>query len=178
MVGRAWNSKFVVLGLIAAAVSMVLTGLPSVDQNNPSLLLVAPAAAVAVCALVLPGVSGSFILVVLGMYEPTLAAVNDRDFVYLGVFVLGAIVGLGLFVGVLEWLLTNHRTVTLVVMTGLMLGSLRALWPWQGEQRELVAPEAGSEGVWLFALAGIAVVVIVLIVERLLQPRVHPQQPS
>jgi putative membrane protein len=172
MVGGAWRSRYVVVALVAAGASMVLTGLPVFGTDNPSLLLVAPAAAIAVCALVLPGVSGSFILVVLGMYEPTLAAVNDRDTAYLGVFILGAAVGLGLFVGVLEWLLTHRKTITLVVMTGLMLGSLRALWPWQGEQRELLAPVGDAVGVGLWVLAGAVTVVIVLGVERILQARI------
>jgi putative membrane protein len=177
MVGGLWRLRWVALALGAAAVSFALTGLPPAGNGEPSLVLVAPAAAIAVCALVLPGVSGSFILVVLGMYEPTLAAVNDRDFAYLGVFVLGAAVGLGLFVGVLQWLLTNQRTMTLVVMTGLMLGSLRALWPWQNDERELVTPPAGSGAVWLFAAAGVLIVVSVLLVERVLQSRIHLEQP-
>ncbi len=174
MVGSHWRSKYVVLALLAAGVSMVFTGLPALGSDDPSVFLVAPAAALAICALVLPGVSGSFILVVLGMYEPTLAAVNDRDFAYLGVFILGAAVGLGLFVGVLQWMLTHHKTLTLVVMTGLMLGSLRALWPWQGEQRELLAPAVDSAGVWLWMVAGVVTVWIVLLAERVLQARVHP----
>jgi len=65
------------------------SGLPTFDNDNPSLWVVAPAAAIAVCALVLPGVSGSFILVTLGLYQPTLQAVNDRDLGYLGVFCRG-----------------------------------------------------------------------------------------
>jgi putative membrane protein len=172
MVGKAWRWRWGALGLLAAVASFALTSLPPIAGLDGSLWLVAPAAAIAVCALVLPGVSGSFILVVLGMYEPTLAAVNDRDFGYLGIFVLGAILGVAVFVRVLQWLLTLYRTATLVVMTGLMLGSLRALWPWQGESGHLLAPETGSGLVWMWALGGAALVVLVLGVERLLQSRV------
>ena len=60
---------------------------------------------------------------------PTLAAVNDRNLGYLGASIVGAMLGLGVFVSGLQWLLTNRHRVTLVIMTGLMLGSLRALWP-------------------------------------------------
>jgi putative membrane protein len=98
------------------------------------------AAAVAVCALVLPGVSGSFLLLAIGFYAPTITAVNDLDLGYLSVFVLGAIVGLALFSSALRWLLVNLRSITLVVMTGLMLGSLRALWPWQDNVGQLGSP--------------------------------------
>jgi putative membrane protein len=174
MVAPAWNLSLVALALIAASLSFVLTGLPALADPSESLWWVAPSAAVAVCALVLPGVSGSFLLVTLGMYEPTLEAVTTFDLGYLGIFILGAIVGLGLFVRVLQWLLEHRRVITLVVMTGLMAGSLRALWPWQGESRELLAIPEGSAGVWGLLAAGIGVVVVVIVVERLAQPRVNP----
>jgi putative membrane protein len=169
MVGSRWGAKDLLAAATAAAVSFVLVGLPTLSVDSPSLLLVAPAAAIAVCALVLPGVSGSFLLLALGMYEPTLSAVNDRDLAYLGVFVAGAIVGLGSFVVVLQWLLTSRRRITLVVMTGLMVGSLRALWPWQGENRELLAPDASSLAVVVgLFVAGVTVVAVLLFIERVI----------
>ena len=174
MVAPAWNLSLLALALLAASLSFVLTGLPALADPSESLWWVAPSAAVAVCALVLPGVSGSFLLVTLGMYEPTLEAVTTFNLAYLGIFILGAIVGLGLFVRVLQWLLEHRRVITLVVMTGLMAGSLRALWPWQGESRDLLAIPEGSAGVWGLLAAGIGVVVVVIVVERLAQPRVNP----
>jgi putative membrane protein len=125
----------------------------------------------AVCALVLPGVSGSFLLVILGLYEPTLAAVNNRDVAYLGVFVLGAIVGLALFVRVVQYLLTTFRALTLSIMTGLMAGSLRALWPWQGEERDLIAPGGDAGSVVLATVIAMVFVIILLVAERYLSPR-------
>jgi putative membrane protein len=176
MVGSGWNLRMMALAALGATASFLFTGLPVLADASDSLWWVAPAAAVAVCALVLPGVSGSFLLVTLGMYEPTLAAVNDRDFGYLGVFVLGAIVGLAAFVGVLQWLLEHRRVLTLVVMTGLMAGSLRALWPWQGEDRELLAMPEGGLAVWGWSVVAGLVVVVVIALERFLQARVNPQQ--
>lgn len=173
MVGSGWNLRMVGLAALGATASFVFTGLPVLANASESLWWVAPAAAVAVCALVLPGVSGSFLLVTLGMYEPTLAAVNDRDFGYLGVFVLGAVLGLSAFVGVLQWLLEHRRVLTLVVMTGLMAGSLRALWPWQGEGRELLAMPEGSAGVWVWSVIAALFVVLVIAAERFLQARVN-----
>jgi len=175
MVGGTWGAKDVLLAASAAAVSFVLVGLPTLDVVDPSLFLVAPAAAIAVCALVLPGVSGSFLLLALGMYEPTLSAVNDRDLAYLGVFIAGAVVGLGSFVVVLQWLLTNHRRITLVVMTGLMVGSLRALWPWQGANREILPPDPASAPavVGLF-VAGVTVVAVLLFIERVISANNKP----
>jgi putative membrane protein len=176
MVNTSWSWPLGALALLAGVTSFVLTGIPALVEASSSLWLVAPAAALAVCALVLPGVSGSFLLVTLGFYEPTLAAVNERDFAYLGVFILGAIVGLAAFVRVLQWLLTQHRVVTLVVMTGLMAGSLRALWPWQGEARQLLPVPPDSLGVWLLMLAGVGVVAMIVVIESLLTPRVNPEK--
>ena len=142
MVGASWRAADYLLGLIAAAISFVLVSLPKQEVADPALALVFLAAAVAVCALVLPGVSGSFLLLAIGFYAPTIAAVNDVDFGYLSVFVLGALVGLALFSTALRWLLVNKRRITLVVMTGLMLGSLRSLWPWQDNLGQTVSSES------------------------------------
>jgi putative membrane protein len=123
-------------------------------------------AAFAVCALVLPGISGSYLLLALGMYAPTLAAVNDRDFGYLGTFVLGAILGLASFVSLLQWLLANKLKMTMVVMTGLMVGSLRALWPWQSETGAILNP-AASVGLELLMFGlGSAIVFGLIVIER------------
>ncbi|MEL0261217.1 MAG: DUF368 domain-containing protein, partial [Aquiluna sp.] len=135
LVGRDKSIAAWIVAASAAGLAFLLTSLPKSGQAEANLLAVFLVAAIAVCALVLPGVSGSYVLLALGFYAPTIAAVNDRDFGYLGVFVLGAVVGLGLFAKVLNWLLTNHHQLTLMAMAGLMLGSLRALWPWQvGDQ--------------------------------------------
>jgi putative membrane protein len=165
MVGGRWTAREVVVGLAAAALAFVLTGLPPAAEQDPPLLLVAFAASVAVCALVLPGVSGSFLLLTVGLYGATIGAVNDRDLVYLGTFLLGAVVGLGVFVTGLQWLLEHRHRITLVVMTGLMAGSLRALWPWQDEDRGLLPPGEQPGQVLALALAGAVVVVSLLLLE-------------
>jgi len=161
-----WSSSFVLLGLISAVFVFFLTGLPQGNVADPSLIVVFFWASIAICALVLPGVSGSFLLLTVGMYDPTIAAVNDRNFTYLIVFALGAILGLAIFVSLLKWLLENRARVTLVIITGLMLGSLRALWPWQGPERELLAPTDQIGIALLLFIAGAAFVTILLALER------------
>lgn len=164
--GGRWRAQEVLIALLATAIVFFLTGLPPGTITDPSPLVVMGAAAVAVCALVLPGVSGSFFLLTIGLYETTISAVNDRDFAYLGVFALGALVGLAAFVSFLRWLLEHHARITLVIIVGLMLGSLRALWPWQAEEtRELLAPVSDVGLTLLIALAGIAIVALLLWVE-------------
>jgi putative membrane protein len=153
---KGWTDSLVLA--VAAALTFALTGLPAGSIGDPSWWIVMLAAALAICALVLPGVSGSFLLLSIGLYEPTIQAVNDRNLGYLGVFALGAIVGLGSFVVVLQWLLTHRQRITLLVMTGLMAGSLRALWPWQTDQRELLA--IGSNGVEVAGWVAVGLVVV------------------
>lgn len=168
MVGSRWTPALALAALASASTVFLALGLPGGGLPGDSLLWVAPAAALAVCALVLPGVSGSYLLLTLGMYEPTLSAVNDRDVAYLAVFVLGALLGLGVFVRGLQWLLANHFAITLAIMTGLMLGSLRALWPWQGPTGELLAPGADVVMVAILASAGFLVVVGMIVTQRAL----------
>ncbi len=161
-----WSPSFIVLGLISAVFVFFLTGLPQGNVTDPSLLAVFFSASIAICALVLPGVSGSYLLLTIGMYDPTIAAVNDRNFAYLAFFSLGAILGLALFVSLLKWLLENRARVTLVIITGLMLGSLRALWPWQGPEGGLLAP-GDQVGIAIFiALVGAVFVVFLLVLEH------------
>ena len=164
MVDR-WGRREVLLAVVAAVGAVLLTGLPPGTNDEPAMLLVFASAALAICALVLPGVSGSFLLLSIGIYEPTLAAVNDRDLGYVAVFGAGALTGLALFVKVLQWLLAAHRRVTLAVMTGLMIGSLRALWPWQEDDRGLLAPSGAVVPVLAFVALGLALVAALLVVE-------------
>jgi putative membrane protein len=136
-------------------------------EATPGFFVIVTSAAVAVCALVLPGVSGSYLLLAMGMYAPTLAAVNDRDFAYLGTFVLGAILGLAAFVSLLQWLLEHMRKLTLVVMTGLMVGSLRALWPWQSASGDLLVPQNPLPEIIALAVGLVLVISLILIQRRL-----------
>lgn len=88
------------------------------------------AGALAICAMILPGISGSFILVLLGMYGAVLGAVNDRALGSLAVFLVGCVGGLALFSQVLHWALEHHDSTVMAALIGLMAGSLRVLWPW------------------------------------------------
>ncbi|BCJ59283.1 DUF368 domain-containing protein [Micromonospora endophytica] len=165
MVGAPWRRVEIVALVIAAVAAFALTGLPQATLT-PHPLIVLVAAAVAVCALVMPGVSGSFLLLTVGLYEPTIAALNDRDFGYLAIFATGMVIGLALFVKLLQWLLEAHRRMTLAVMSGALLGSLRALWPWQSEERGLHAPGDNVLSIGALFLLGVAVVTAMVIAER------------
>lgn len=165
--GRVRDVVTMAVGAAAGFTLVALAGGGSID--SPPWWMVAGAAAVAVCALVMPGVSGSFILLAMGLYSPTLAALSSRDLGYLALFAAGAVVGLSTFVRLLRFLLASYRRPTLLVMAGLMLGSLRALWPWQSGEGsapgDLVAPYDPVLAPVLLALLGGAVVLVLMALE-------------
>lgn len=151
--GRRW----LWVAIAAAVPAFFLSGLPPGTLADPALPIVFAGAAIAICAMILPGVSGAFLLLVLGLYEPTLRAVDELNLVYLAVFAVGMVVGLGSFSLVLSRLLARRHDPTMAALVGLMAGSLRALWPWQDESRALLAPTDPIVPV-LLVLAGVAVV--------------------
>ena len=164
------------IGLAVAVAFFVLLGLRAdthaedgaAETVTKSPLIFFVVGAIAICAMILPGISGSFLLVMMGMYSEVLGAVNDRDVVSLLVFAAGAVTGLALFSTLLSWLLERYHTWVLAAMIGLMVGSLRVLWPWPGgtNTTTLSAP-AGDVGVpILLAIVGVVVVVGIDIVSR------------
>lgn len=111
-----------------------LTGfMPGASSTHPLAFFVA--GAIAISAMILPGISGSFLLVIMGKYEQVLSAVHMRDVDTIAIFGAGVLVGILLFSRVVHFLLDNYHDVTLATLLGFMLGASRALWPWQiGEQ--------------------------------------------
>lgn len=135
---------FVIAG-VAAIVAFLLAGLPERLVEDPPPLMIIGGATIAISALVLPGVSGSYLLHVMGLWVPTLEAVNEMNLVYLMFFALGALIGAAVIVRLVSWLLLHHHDATLAALVGLMIGSLRALWPWLTQDGTMTLPE------WTFA---------------------------
>lgn len=131
--------KHAIFGAIAAVAAFLLVSLPP-TTSEPSAWVLIPAAMAAVSALVLPGLSGSFILLTFGLYESTMRAVSELDLGYISLFMVGILIGMVVVVKALQWLLQHHHTSTLAVLTGVMLGGLRTLWPWQDAARHLSGP--------------------------------------
>lgn len=117
--------------LLGSIFSMWLSGLPGLETLGLSPLLFFLSGMLAICALLLPGISGSFILLLLGMYEPVLEALSQAHIAHLSAFVLGCAVGVLVFIQLLKWLLTHYYSLVMAVAAGVMLGSLVKLWPWR-----------------------------------------------
>ncbi|WP_022871925.1 DUF368 domain-containing protein [Nesterenkonia alba] len=160
----ALAARHVIAGLAAAVVTFWLVSLPPAHVE-PHWWLVLPAAAVAVSALLLPGLSGSFLLLTFGLYEPTIAAARDLDIAYLSIFAVGMLIGVVSIVKGLKWLLDHHHRFTLVVLAGVMLGALRTLWPWQDESRALLVPGENLTTALILAAVGFGVVVLLVIID-------------
>ncbi|TYA53867.1 DUF368 domain-containing protein [Formosa maritima] len=125
-----WNVASIVSLVIGTFIAYYITTLPSLASNtNPLFLFIA--GAIAICAMILPGISGSFILVILGAYKTLSDAIHDWDFKRIAVFGFGAIVGLLSFSRVLKWLFKNFYNTTLALLTGFIIGSLNKIWPWK-----------------------------------------------
>ena len=100
-------------------------------ESNTSNYFLFIAGAIAICAMILPGISGSFILIIIGAYKTLSDAIHDVDLKKIIVFALGALVGLLSFSHVLKWLFKNYHNITLALLTGFIFGSLNKVWPWK-----------------------------------------------
>ncbi len=130
------------MGLLGGAIgTYFLVGLVPVSTPD-DLWFLFVSGAIAICAMILPGISGAFILVLLGKYQFVLEAVNNRDFIILAIVAAGAVIGIAVFSRLLGWLLRSYHDLMVAVLTGLMLGSLRKVWPW----KETLETIVGSHG--------------------------------
>ena len=146
-----------VVGIAGLVVAYIALGVPIAAAEKANLPFLFFAGGIAICAMVLPGVSGSYLLKALGQYEHILTAIHERDLVTVAVVGAGIIIGLATFARVVSWLLHHHHDLTLAALTGLMLGSLRTVWPFKDAMGQSVAPHADFV-LWGLVLAGALVV--------------------
>ncbi len=125
-----WRLITIIMLIIGAVIAYFITIIPpqSMQVSNGFIFL---AGALAICAMILPGISGSFILLLIGAYKPVLDAIHYKDFKTLFFLILGAIVGLLTFSRVLKWLFDHYQNLTLATLTGFIIGSLNKIWPWK-----------------------------------------------
>lgn len=150
--------------VVSAVVVFLVLGLRAGRVEDPALLLLFLGGAVAVCAMILPGISGSFLLLLMGLYDPVISAVSQRDLTVVGVVAIGAVVGLATFSTLLHWLLEHHHEVVLAALIGLMAGSLRVLWPWPAGEHGVGETALGAPDTQVLATVGLAVVGVLVVV--------------
>ena len=161
--------------LIVGVLAFAVFGFQGAAVADPSSLVFVLSGMLAIVAFVLPGISGSFILLSIGMYQPVIGAVADRSLSPLLLFGAGAVVGLAVFSQVLDRLLARYHDRVVAALIGLMLGSFRILWPWPnglgGEDgvgaTELGAPAGDVSVPILVGVVGVVLVIgLTLIAER------------
>ncbi|WP_354668025.1 DUF368 domain-containing protein [Marinobacter salexigens] len=154
---RHYRASLLAPLMVGVVVAWWITTL-TVGQLNPSAMTFFVAGAVAICAMILPGISGSFILVIIGMYAPVLAAIKSLDIAYLLLFMAGCLVGLLSVARLITWAFHKFHDHVLALLTGFMIGALNKVWPWKetlswrtNSSGEQVALSEISIGPWAFA---------------------------
>ena len=159
---KGWKLADVLMLVIGVALGLLVCTL-SPSQTPDSLFFIFLCGAVAICTMILPGVSGSFILVVMGKYDYMMSAVSNLDWGVLAVFALGCLAGILAFAKLLHWLLARWERQTMLVLTGFVLGSLVKVWPWANVPAG-ADPRIGSAILW--CIIGIALIVAIELLGR------------
>jgi len=125
-----WSLATIIMLVVGSALAYYITQLPPIENTEylPFLFL---SGALAICAMILPGISGAFILVLLGSYKTVLDAVHERDFTIVVTVGFGALFGLLSFARLLKWMFQHYKNMTLAMLTGFIIGSLNKIWPWK-----------------------------------------------
>ena len=159
------------MGAASAVGAFFLVGLPFTSVPNPSLAYIFLCAVIAICAMILPGISGAFILLVLGQYEYVLTALKGFDIKVIVIFLLGAGLGIVTFARVLSFLLKRWHDGTMIILAGFMIGSLRKVWPFKDtyiktQPGENIIPQAFDSQVTLAIVFFVVGVVAVILLDR------------
>jgi len=127
---KRWNLIALLALPVGIAIAYIITGMAPMSSEN-SLLSIFVSGMIAICAMILPGISGSFLLLIMGKYEYILNALIERDLITLGVFAMGCILGIMASSRAISWLLKHYHAITIALLSGFMLGSINKLWPWK-----------------------------------------------
>lgn len=125
-----WRWTVIVSGIIGVVLAVMVTSLTPAHTSD-SYFMIILSGVLGISAMILPGISGAFILLILGKYEYILTALNELNLTVIGLFLLGCIIGLVSFVRVISWLLSKYHNMAVALLAGFMMGSLNKLWPWK-----------------------------------------------
>lgn len=127
---KQWNFAKIISLIIGSAFAYYITILPPMSSPD-ALWFIFLSGAIAICAMILPGISGSFILLLLGSYEFILTSLKDIKLTIIAVFAAGCITGLLSFSRFLNWMFKKYHDLTVALLTGFLVGSLNKIWPWK-----------------------------------------------
>ena len=175
---KGWKVREVLLVILGAILGVTVCTL-SPTQTPDALWFIFISGAIAICAMILPGISGSFILLILGKYQYIMGAISGlvagedfgRNLAIIAVFLIGAVVGILGFSKFLHWLLARWNKETLIVLAGFIIGSLVKVWPWSNAEAFIQVETTGNMhigGAITFALIGFSLVTGIELVGKLL----------
>ena len=125
-----WRWTVIISGIIGIILAVVVTSLTPAHTSGSSFMIVL-SGVLGISAMILPGISGAFILLILGKYEFILTALSELNLAVIGLFLLGCVIGLVSFVRIISWLLDKYHNMAVALLAGFMMGSLNKLWPWK-----------------------------------------------
>ena len=137
---KKWKLSYFALFAVGVIAGFLITIL-SPAETPEDLWFIFLSGAIAICAMMLPGISGSFILLILGKYQYVLTALTEGNIPVILTFILGAVTGIMLFSHFLSWLLKNYHAITIFFLAGVMFGSLNKIWPWKTAVETVVKPD-------------------------------------
>ncbi|MFT6983904.1 MAG: putative membrane protein [Crocinitomicaceae bacterium] len=147
---KKWTPGVIISLLIGTGIAFYISTIQTVAQGSESWYIVL-CGAIAICAMILPGISGSFILVLLGAYHVVLKALKDTDIVVIGLFAIGCVIGLMSFARVLKFLFSRYKEITIALLTGFMIGSLYKVWPWKNAFGEPIVVHSDGKKDYMMA---------------------------
>ncbi|MDR0932007.1 MAG: DUF368 domain-containing protein [Victivallales bacterium] len=173
---RKWNPIAVISLLIGTVAGWTVVGLPLLNNPPDSYIYLGFCGAIAICAMILPGISGSFILLLMGKYTLVLNAVHElkslvnigQNLLILGTFIVGLVIGISSFVRLLSWLFRKFHDITVAVLIGFMAGSLRKVWPWKSgmsDDANNVLPTEFNAEFWSAIALAVLGFLLVLVLE-------------
>lgn len=144
---QKWGFVTILAMLFSGIIAYIITIIPPLASHS-GLVYIFFSGALAICAMILPGISGAFILVLLGAYHTILVALDNWNLSIIGVFALGAIFGILSFSKALKWLFTHYRNTTIAGLTGFIIGSLNKVWPWKEVLRYGTDSHGNQVAIW------------------------------
>ena len=172
---KVWNLKTILYFILGTLIAVSITFISKQEVENTNLIYVFLCGIVSIVGMILPGLSGSFILILMGNYELLMVssinglwAADMSSYILLSTFVIGSIVGLMLFSHIIAWLFKNFKDQLLSLLTGFVLGSLLIIWPWKDINVNNVTtnwylPELNTHTIFAFILMLIGYMIVVLI---------------
>ncbi|WP_242494533.1 DUF368 domain-containing protein [Brumimicrobium glaciale] len=146
-----WDVKNVIGLIIGTAIAAYISTV-HVTASGGEYWYIVMSGAIAICAMILPGISGAFILVLLGSYAMIIEGLKNLDFMIIGLFCLGCLVGILSFSRLLKYLFENYKNLVLAILSGFLIGSLLKIWPWKNAMGDapIVVHSDGKED-WMMA---------------------------